>query len=56
MALRVETLTTEDAAAHGLSPDGALLVRPDGPIAARWTKSPATDSALRDTLATITGQ
>lgn len=40
----------------GLGPHGALLVRPDGHVAARWPDGPPGDSALREALATITGR
>jgi hypothetical protein len=37
-----------------LGPHGALLVRPDGHIGARWSELPADDSALHRSLVTIT--
>ncbi|GLX23230.1 FAD-dependent monooxygenase [Streptomyces lavendulae] len=53
--LRVEALTDEHAGLCGLSAEGALLVRPDGHIGARWQDGPPDDSALRRALAGITG-
>ncbi|MDT0449132.1 FAD-dependent monooxygenase [Streptomyces hesseae] len=53
--LRVEPLTDEHTDACGLGPYGALLVRPDGHIAARWHDRPPGDSALHDALAAVTG-
>ncbi|GLX33989.1 FAD-dependent oxidoreductase [Streptomyces roseochromogenus] len=52
--LRVEPLTAEHARHCGLTPHGALLVRPDGHIGARWHGRPPGASALHDALATIT--
>ncbi|GAA0394070.1 FAD-dependent monooxygenase [Streptomyces luteireticuli] len=48
--LRVEPLPHEHADACGLGPHGALLVRPDGHIAARWRGGPPDGSALRTAL------
>ncbi|WP_346779765.1 hypothetical protein [Streptomyces sp. S3(2020)] len=53
--LRVEPLPAEHLDACELSPHGALLIRPDGHIAARWPDGPPADSALRNALATLTG-
>ncbi|MGE7386247.1 FAD-dependent monooxygenase [Streptomyces sp. NPDC004126] len=53
--LRVEALTGEHAGLCGLSAQGALLVRPDGHIGARWQGGPPDDSVLRRALAGITG-
>ncbi|MFC0598410.1 FAD-dependent monooxygenase [Streptomyces palmae] len=53
--LRVEPLPGDHAEACGLSPSGALLVRPDGHIGARWLERPADGTALRRSLAAITG-
>ncbi|MFD4870476.1 FAD-dependent monooxygenase [Streptomyces sp. NPDC058412] len=53
--LRVETLAAEHAELCGLSADGALLVRPDGHIGARWPGRPPNDSALVRALAAVTG-
>ncbi|MFC9292947.1 FAD-dependent monooxygenase [Streptomyces sp. NPDC057011] len=54
--LRIETLSDEHLDRCGLPPYGALLVRPDGHVAARWHDRPPHDSTLRDALATITGR
>ncbi|MEU6348790.1 FAD-dependent monooxygenase [Streptomyces sp. NPDC047072] len=51
--LRVECLPEEHAL--GLPPQGALLVRPDGHVAARWDERPPADTALRDALGALTG-
>ncbi|MFF3376412.1 FAD-dependent monooxygenase [Streptomyces sp. NPDC002680] len=51
--LRVEELPGEYAEHCGLRPAGALLVRPDGHIGARWTDRPDGDSAVRSALAGI---
>ncbi|MEV7525165.1 FAD-dependent monooxygenase [Streptomyces sp. NPDC091371] len=53
--LRIEPLTGEQTDLCGLAPGGALLIRPDGHIGARWRDRPPGDSALRHALATITG-
>ncbi|MFB7176572.1 FAD-dependent monooxygenase [Streptomyces sp. NPDC056257] len=53
--LRVEPLAEEQAERCGLSPDGALLVRPDGHVSARWPDRPPNDSALARALAAVTG-
>lgn len=52
--LRVEPLTGEHAQRCGLTAHGALLVRPDGHIGARWPGRPPGASALHDALTTIT--
>lgn len=46
-------LPTADAGHYGLSPDGALLVRPDGHVAARWRTAPPTDLDVRRAIAAI---
>lgn len=52
--VRVETLPAEATHTYGIEATGAVLVRPDGYIAARWaTSSEARRNALRSTLATI---
>ncbi|WP_328923871.1 FAD-dependent monooxygenase [Streptomyces sp. NBC_00190] len=53
--LRIETLTAEQADLCRLPPHGALLIRPDGHVGARWHDHPSSDSALRDALTAITG-
>ncbi|MEU6668757.1 FAD-dependent monooxygenase [Streptomyces sp. NPDC046727] len=53
--LRVEALSGEHADACGLGPHGALLVRPDGHIGARWPDRPADGTTLRRALGAITG-
>lgn len=52
--LHIETLPNEHADRCGLSPHGALLIRPDGHIGARWSDRPPSDFTLRHALATIT--
>ncbi|WP_330294518.1 FAD-dependent monooxygenase [Streptomyces sp. NBC_00503] len=53
--LRIEALPAEHADLCGLGPHGALLVRPDGHIGARWRDRPPSGSALGLAVATITG-
>ncbi|MGG7569895.1 FAD-dependent monooxygenase [Streptomyces sirii] len=53
--LGVEALPREHIDFCGLRPHGALLVRPDGHIAARWRDHPPSDAALHHALTTITG-
>ncbi|MGW0911520.1 FAD-dependent monooxygenase [Streptomyces sp. NPDC002784] len=50
--LRVERLP---AGLGDLGPHGALLVRPDGHVGARWPVGPPGDRALREALTAITG-
>ncbi|MDP8927063.1 MAG: FAD-dependent monooxygenase, partial [Actinomycetota bacterium] len=52
--LRVEALSQDHADVCGLGPGGALLVRPDGHVAARWHDGPANDTTLECALAAIT--
>ncbi|MFJ6759393.1 FAD-dependent monooxygenase [Streptomyces sp. NPDC091273] len=52
--LRVETLADEHAGLCGISPGGALLIRPDGHVSARWRDRPPGDALVR-ALATVTG-
>lgn len=53
--LRVENLPDDRAGRCGLRPRGALLVRPDGHIGARWREGPPGDRALRHALTALTG-
>lgn len=53
--LRIENLPKEHTDACGLGPRGAVLVRPDGHVAARWPDGPPRDSALTEALAAING-
>ncbi|MFI6287826.1 FAD-dependent monooxygenase [Streptomyces sp. NPDC051018] len=52
--LRIEPLPGEHTDPCGLGPHGALLVRPDDHIGARWRDLPPGDSALRRALTAIT--
>ncbi|MFD9336819.1 FAD-dependent monooxygenase [Streptomyces sp. NPDC060028] len=54
--LRIETLGREHAGLCDLPPRGALLIRPDGHVSARWHEAPPGDSALRHALTAITGR
>ncbi|MCD9141266.1 FAD-dependent monooxygenase [Streptomyces albireticuli] len=54
--LRVETLPGEHAGRCGIGPSGALLIRPDGHVGARWPDRPPSDATLQHALATLTGQ
>ncbi|MFJ8632878.1 FAD-dependent monooxygenase [Streptomyces sp. NPDC093568] len=54
--LRVETLPAEHADLWGLGSRGALLVRPDGHIAARWSDGPPGEAALHDALTAVTAR
>ncbi|MEU4930820.1 FAD-dependent monooxygenase [Streptomyces yokosukanensis] len=54
--LRVEPLAREHTEPYGLGPGGALLVRPDGHIAARWPGAPPAATTLPDALAALTGR
>ncbi|WP_424893192.1 FAD-dependent monooxygenase [Streptomyces sp. XH2] len=52
--LRIEPLPREHLGVCGLGPQGALLVRPDGHVGARWRDHPPGGSALRHALAALT--
>ena len=52
--LRIETLPGEHTDLCGLRPDGALLIRPDGHIGARWRDRPLSDATLHHALTAIT--
>ncbi|MGW0787621.1 FAD-dependent monooxygenase [Streptomyces sp. NPDC002911] len=52
--LRVEILPSDRTDLRGLRAQGALLIRPDGHIGARWCDGPPSDSAVRHALTTIT--
>ncbi|MFI1562819.1 FAD-dependent monooxygenase [Streptomyces sp. NPDC020490] len=55
--LRFETLLGEHARLCRVGPHGgALLVRPDGHIAARWEEPPANGSTLRHALTAVTSR
>jgi 2-polyprenyl-6-methoxyphenol hydroxylase-like FAD-dependent oxidoreductase len=52
--LHTETLPDEHTDRCGLRSHGALLIRPDGHIAARWRDCPPSDATLHHALTTIT--
>ncbi|MFF2141947.1 FAD-dependent monooxygenase [Kitasatospora sp. NPDC058190] len=52
--LHIEALPGEHTDLCGLRPHGALLIRPDGHIGARWRDCPSSDAALRHALTAIT--
>ncbi|MFC9428433.1 FAD-dependent monooxygenase [Streptomyces sp. NPDC056987] len=52
--LRIEALPYEHIDFCGLRPHGALLIRPDGHIGARWRDRPPSDTTLRHALTTLT--
>ncbi|MFK0219482.1 hypothetical protein ACIQWN_14970 [Streptomyces vinaceus] len=53
--VRIEALPRERADSYGLGPHGALLVRPDGHIGARWRDPSPHGCTLRHTLTALTG-
>jgi putative polyketide hydroxylase len=53
--LHIEPLPSEHADRYDLGPQGALLIRPDGHIGARWPDHLPGDSTLDQVLTTITG-
>ncbi|MFI7454215.1 hypothetical protein ACIBQX_42465 [Nonomuraea sp. NPDC049714] len=54
--LHVEALPGEHADLCGLTSHGALLIRPDGHIGARWPGGPSSEAALHNALTAITGR
>ncbi|WP_189959108.1 FAD-dependent monooxygenase [Streptomyces alanosinicus] len=54
--LRVEPLAGAHTVPYRLGPHGALLVRPDGHVAAHWPDGPPRATALPAALHTITGR
>ncbi|SOE06814.1 FAD-dependent monooxygenase [Streptomyces sp. Ag109_G2-15] len=52
--LRVEPLPKEHADLCGIHPRGALLIRPDGHIGARWDDHPSSDGTLHHALTALT--
>jgi putative polyketide hydroxylase len=54
LPVRIATLPAEATRTYGIGPTGAVLVRPDGYVAARWAaSSDARQSPLGGTLTTI---
>ncbi|MFJ3923125.1 FAD-dependent monooxygenase [Streptomyces sp. NPDC090022] len=54
--LRIEALPAQWAGRAGLGPGGALLVRPDGHIGARWPAYPPGDAPLHAALTALTSR
>ncbi|MFI1829808.1 FAD-dependent monooxygenase [Streptomyces sp. NPDC020412] len=54
--LRIEPLPAELVEPCGTGPRGALLVRPDGHVGARWRDRPLDGAELRSALAALTGR
>ncbi|MFG2887365.1 FAD-dependent monooxygenase [Streptomyces sp. NPDC048297] len=52
--VRIEPLPREHTAVCGVGPRGALLVRPDGHIAAHWPAGPRTPDTLTEALTALT--
>jgi hypothetical protein len=53
LPLHIETVPDEHADLCGLGQHGALLIRPDGHVGARWRDRPPGDSTLSHALTTI---
>ncbi|MFD8390025.1 FAD-dependent monooxygenase [Streptomyces sp. NPDC059680] len=53
--LHIEPLAREHTESYALGPHGALLVRPDGHIAAHWPDGPHTPGTLTEALTALTG-
>ncbi|MGW1171300.1 FAD-dependent monooxygenase [Streptomyces sp. NPDC002550] len=53
--LHIEPLAREHTESYALGPHGALLVRPDGHIAAHWPDGPRTPGTLTEALTALTG-
>lgn len=51
--LHVERLPPEHAHLYGINPGGAVLVRPDGHVAARWPHAPSNEDTVETALSAI---